>query len=76
MKKNGHSLPCCKCSIPIEIYKEQDMLDSGDMWRIKATCPHCGAYAKWLGFDESNLPPERIAEMKRHNYDRKYKKLQ
>lgn len=75
MKNNGLHLPCTKCRTPIDQYKEEQILDSGNKYRIKATCPHCGAYIKWLAFLESNLSPDIIAMMENHNYARSYKKV-
>ena len=75
MKKNGMGLNCHKCWIAIDAYKEEPMKASDDKWRIKAKCPHCGAYIKWLAFLESNLPDEMIKDMENHNYARSYRKV-
>jgi hypothetical protein len=64
-------MTCPHCLSCFQIYKEYKFLNAAQKYMLKASCPVCNKYIKFLAFSESKtLSSEEIKDMYDHNYQK------
>lgn len=63
-------ITCIHCHFEFSAYLEKIEKNSLNKYVIRASCPSCLRYLKWLRFSDSKiLSPSKIEEMYKHNME-------
>jgi len=61
-------MKCPHCKESFQIYIEEKIINNGNKYMLRASCPSCHKWIKWLAFSESKiLSSEEIQEMYNYN---------